>query len=398
VILSHHISLDPTEEQKIFFAKACGVARFSWNWALNEWEKQYKEGKKPNSFSLKKQFNAIKEKEFPWIFESPKDANQTPFSNLQKAYKSWWKAIKKGDKRLQKPRFKKKGVRDSFYISNSVFKTDENYIKLPLIGWVRMNESLRFDGKIMSGTISREADKWFISISVEVEDYKKQRISDNKIGIDLGLKNTIVTSDNQVFQAPKPLKKYQRLLKIRQRSLSRKKKGSKNRLKAIKRVQKTHVKIKNIRSDWQHKITTKLCRENQTICLEDLNIAGMMKSNLAKSLSDVGLGGIRRQLKYKSEIYGCDLKIIDRWYPSTKTCSNCGHKKDTIALSERVFKCDHCGFQIDRDLNAAKNILAVGLTVIDCGQKSSGFLAKENETGLDEAVNKMEANSFLLTN
>lgn len=386
MILYHRISLDPTEEQKIFFAKACGVARFTWNWALSEWEKQYKEGKKPSGFSLKKQFNAIKEKEFPWIFESPKDANQTPFSNLQKSYKNWWKAIKKGDKRGRKPKFKKKGEKDSFYLSNDQFKIDYNFVKIPLIGWIRMNEHLRFNGKIMSGTISREADKWFISIAVEMENYKKPRISDNKIGIDLGLTNTIVTSDNQVFQAPKPLKKYQRLLKIRQRSLSRKKKGSKNRLKAIKKVQKTHVKIKNIRSDWQHKITTKLCRENQTICLEDLNVAGMMRGNLAKSLSDVGLSEIRRMIKYKSEIYDNEIKIIDRWYPSTKTCSNCGHKKDTIALSERVFKCDHCGFELDRDLNAAKNILAVGLTVIDCGQKSSGFLAKENETGLDEAV------------
>lgn len=398
MILSHKIFLDPTEEQKIFFAKSCGVARFTWNWALNEWEKQYKEGKKPNGFSLKKQFNAIKEKEFPWIFESPKDANQTPFENLQKSYKKWWKSLKKGDKVVKKPKFKKKGERDSFSVSNDKLKLDENYVKLPLIGWIKTNESLRFNGKIMSGTVSREADKWFISIAVEVENYKKPRVSDNKIGIDLGLKNTIVTSDNQIFQAPKPLKKYQRLLKIRQRSLSRKKKGSKNRLKAIKKVQKTHVKIKNIRSDWQHKITTKLCRENQTICLEDLNVSGMMKGNLAKSLSDVGLGEIRRMIKYKSEIYECNFQIIDRWYPSTKTCSNCGHKKDTIALSERVFKCDHCGFQIDRDFNAAKNILAVGLTVIDCGQKSSGFLAKENETGLDEAVTKKETDLLLFTN
>jgi putative transposase len=386
LIIGHRISLDPTEEQKIFFAKACGVARFSWNWAIVEWEKQYKEGKKPSGFSLCKQFNAIKEKEFPWVYDSPKDANQTPFSDLQEAYKKWWKAIKKGDKRIRKPKFKKKGVRDSFYISNQLIKFDENYVRLPLIGWVKINESLRFNGRIISGTVSREADRWFLSINVEIENYKKPKISDNKIGIDLGLTNTIVTSDNQVFQAPKPLKKYQKLLKIRQRSLSRKKKGSKNRLKEIKKVQKAHIKIKNIRSDWQHKITTKLCRENQTICLEDLSVAGMMRGNLAKSLSDVGLGEIRRMIKYKSEIYGCDLKIIDRWYPSTKTCSNCGHKKDTIALSERVFKCDHCGFQIDRDLNAAKNILAVGLTVMDCGQKSSGYLAKENETGLGEAV------------
>jgi putative transposase len=357
LILSHKISLDPTEEQKIFFAKACGVARFSWNWAVNEWEKQYEEGKNPSGFSLNKKFNSIKEKEFPWVYESPKDASQRPFLNLQKTYNNWRISIKKGDRKAKRPKFKKKGVRDSFYISNQLIKFDENFIKLPLIGWIKMNEILRFDGKIMSGTVSREADNWFISIA-----------------------------DNQVFQAPKPLKKYQRLLKIRQRSLSRKQKGSKNRLKEIKKVQKTHVKIKKIRSDWQHKITTKLCRENQTICLEDLNIAGMMRGKLAKSLFDVGLGEIKRQLKYKSEIYDNEIKIIDRWYPSTKTCSNCGHKKDVIALSERVFRCDHCGFQIDRDLNAAKNILTVGLTVIDCGQKSSGLLAKESETGLNEAV------------
>lgn len=269
MILAHRIALDPTVEQSIALARAAGCSRFTWNWALAEWERQYKAGEKPTAMKLKLLWNKIKHDEFPWIGESPKDANQQPFTNLGKAYKRFF------DKKVHRPRFKRKGKHDSFYISNDKFSVDGLTVKLPVIGELRMAEAPRFEGKIMAGTVSREADRWFISIQVDVGDYHKDRSANGVIGIDLGLKTALVTSDGQTFDAPKPLKRGLRKLKRLSRQHSRKQKGSNNRKKSQRRLAKHHARIKAIRRDWTHKVTTKLCRENQTIALEDLNVKGM---------------------------------------------------------------------------------------------------------------------------
>jgi putative transposase len=394
MILAHKIELDPTVEQSIALARAAGCSRFTWNWALAEWDRQYKNGEKPTANKLKKLFNRIKHREFPWIGESPKDANQQPFSNLGTAFQRYFK------KKARRPRFKKKGQHDSFYISNDKFEIDGFIIRLPVIGHIRLTEELRLSGKIMSATVSRDADRWFVSIQVEVKDEIKPRTSHGIIGVDLGVKTAIVTSDGQEFEAPKPLKSKLCKLKRLQRQQARKVKGSANRKKSQLKVAKCHRKVRRIRLDWIHKITTKLCRENQTICIEDLNVNGMLKNRcLARAISDIGFGEIRRQLEYKTKLYGSRLVVIDRWEPTSKTCSNCGCKKDVLALSERMFTCDHCGFSLDRDLNAAKNILAVGLTASACGSESSG-VERKSSTKLcrDEAGTKPRGHSHVLTN
>ena len=384
MILSHRISIDPTVKQQIFFTKACGCARFAWNWALNEWNKQYKAGLKPNGNKLQKQFNSIKLKQFPWIYNSPKNANQRPFADLQKAFNLFFK------NKIGYPKFKKRGKHDSFYLSNSklVFKIiDDRHIKLPLIGSVRINEPLRFNSKIISATVSREADKWFISINVDVGELKKPRINNGQIGIDLGIKSAVVTSGGKEFFAPKPLKSNIIKLIRLSKSHSSKQKGSKNNKKSQIRLAKLHVHIKNIRKDWIHKVTTKLVRENQTICLEDLNVKGMVSNRyLSRAINDIGFSEIRRQLEYKSPIYGSKVIVINRWLPSSKTCSQCGCVKKKLLLSERVFKCNECGFELDRDLNAAINIKTAGLAGLACGPGSSGF-RDDSETKLyrDEA-------------
>ena len=393
MILAHRIALDPTVEQSIALARACGVARFTWNWALNEWSQQYKAGQKPSALRLKKQWNALKHEHFPWVGESPKDANQQPFSNLQKAFTGFFK------KRNRYPRFKKKGVHDSFYVSNDKFAVDEFSVRLPVIGSVRMREELRFAGKIMAGTVSREADRWFISIQVETEVPALPTI-DKTVGIDLGLKTAVVCSDGTSFEAPKPLKRDLKRLKHSSRRHSRKQKGSQNRKKSQRRLARQHARIKHIRQDWIHKVTTRLIRENQTVCLEDLNVKGMMQNRcLSRAISGIGWFEFRRQLEYKSTLYGRKLVVIDRFYPSTKTCSRCGTKKDSIALSERVFHCDHCGLEIDRDLNATINIHTAGLAVIHaCGQESADSCKSDCETSLAEAGTKPRAHSHVLTN
>ena len=368
MILAHKIALDPTVKQRIAFAKACGVARFTWNWALAEWVKQYKAGKKPSAFALKTQWNKTKKKKFPWVYESPKDANQQPFTNLGNAFHRFF------TKTAGHPVFKKKGERDSFYVSNDLFKVKGMVIRLPLVGEVRMTEMLRFDGKIMSATVSRQADRWLVSIAVDVGEARKPRAGNGEIGIDIGLKHALVCSDGQVFDAPKPLKENLKRLQRRSRQHSRKQKGSNNRKKSQRRLARLHARIARIRYDWQHKVTTKIARENQTVCLEDLNVKGMMANRRrSRATQDVGFAEIRRQCEYKMPLHGGRAIIISRWFPSSKKCSRCGVVKDSIALSERVFRCDRCGFEIDRDLNAARNIRTVGLTgTYACGPEGAG--------------------------
>lgn len=378
MIIAHKIELKPTIKQKIAFAKACGVSRYTYNWGLDNWNKQYKDGLKPTALKLKKQWNQEKPE---WAYDSPKDANQSPFTNLQKAFNAFFK--KKG----KHPKFKCKGVHDSFYISNDKFHVNDRYVRIPKIGSVKMKERLRFSGKITSGTVSKVSDRWFISISVDM-DYIKPRTKNDIIGIDIGIKNAITLSTGEKISGPKPLKKTTKKMATLQRKLSRKQKGSYNRFKAKCKVSRLHYRISNIRKDFLHKATTNLCRENQTIVIEDLCVKGMMANHkLARSISDIGFYEFRRQLTYKSKIYGNNLVIADRWFPSTKTCNRCGLIND-IPLSQRVYTCE-CGYVEDRDVNAALNLRTLGLRGNNaCGHDSSGLVEMPGETVVDEARTK----------
>jgi putative transposase len=345
---SHLIELDPTEYQKVFLGKACGVARYTWNWALAESEQIYKEtGKSANLNELKKRWNKEKPE---WVYESPKDANQQPFSNLKAAYGRFFKKLGKA------PVFKKKGVcRDSYYISNTVMVISEASVRLPLIGQIRLKESPRFEGKIMSGTVSRRADRWFLSVSYELPD-KVTHTPDRVIGVDLGIKDLVVTSDGVRYANPKQLKRSARRLKLANRRMSRRQKGSKNREKARKRLARTHYKVSNQRKDTIHKITTELARSASTIVIEDLNVSGMVKNhNLARAISDCGFYEFRRQLEYKAK----KVIVADRFYPSSKLCHCCGAKNAGLKLSDRSWTCS-CGVIHDRDLNAALNLRSLG--------------------------------------
>jgi putative transposase len=373
VILSHRIALDPTQEQEAYFRQACGTARFVWNWALAEWDRQYTAGEKPTAAKLKKQFNAIKYVQFPWLEGIHRDAHAQPFANLQKAFSAFFK------KTAKRPTRKKRGkCRDSFYVANDKFRITAGAAILPIVGSVRLTEELRFSGKIMSATISCEADRWFISIQVDVGDYFKPRTADNITGVDLGVKTTATLSDGQTIQSPRPLKTNLKRLKRAQRRLSRRQKGSNNRNKQRRKVAKIHARIKHIRADFLHKLTTKLCRENQTVVVEDLSVRGMLKlRTLSRSIADLGFFEFRRQLEYKSKIYGTNLILADRFFPSSKTCSSCGEIKEDLSLSDRVFYCPGCGLEADRDFNAALNLRTLGFRGIHaCGPEGSGSFSE----------------------
>lgn len=357
MIIAHKIQLDPNNKQANYFAQAAGVARLSYNWGLVEWKKQYEAGEKPNIFALDRQFNEIKRQEFPFVLNVSKCAPQRALSNLGKAFKTFFQNVKQG-KKPGFPRFKKKGIHDSFYLSNDCFMVKDKKIRIPKLGWVNMTEELRFTGKIMSATISKTAGKWFVSISVEVPDAPK--CSDNQVhssvGVDLGIKTLATLSDGTVFENPKNTQKHEKKIRRLNKSLARKVKGSSNWRKTKEKLAKAHYKIACARKDALHKLTHFLASNYSHVCIEDLNVKGMVKNHcLAKAISDCGFGEFRRQLEYKA----LHVQVVDRFFPSSKMCSNCGqiHK---MPLSERTMKCD-CGFETDRDFNASTNILTEGL-------------------------------------
>jgi len=363
----HIIRLDLTYKQTNACARACGVSRFTHNWGLAEWDRQYAAGGKPTANKLKKQFNAIKDDQFPWIGESPRDANSQPFADLGRAFSNFFASIagtRKGRK-VGRPTFRKRGINDSFYVSNDKFKVRQRgkrgVIRLPVIGDVRMMEPLRWQGKILSARVFRKADQWFIAINVETRIAKPHVHAHAIVGVDLGLKTALVpSSHSEPIDAPKPLKKALRKLARANRELHRRKKGSRNRNKSRINVAKVHQRTANVRQDWWHKRTTDLCRENQTVVIEDLAIAFMLKNRrLSRAASDVGLGMFRPMLLYKKAVYGNEVIVADRHYPSTQRCARCGHTKtgeEKIGLGVSEYVCAKCGYREDRDRNAALNL------------------------------------------
>lgn len=362
----HVIRLDPTFVIRNALARAAGVSRFTFNWGLAEWDRQYKAGEKPSAQKLKKQFNAIKGEQFPWITESPRDANSQPFADLGRAFSNFFascKGTRKGRK-ICHPTFRKRGVNDSFYVANDKFEVrrrgKRGVVRLPVIGDVRMMEPLRWQGKILSARVFRKADQWFIAINVETRVAKPHVHECVIVGVDLGLKTAVVPSHGDPLDAPKPLRKALRRLARANREIHRRKKGSKNRNKSRIKFAKKHLHVANVRKDWWHKRTTDLCRENQTNVIEDLSLEFMLRNRrLARAASDVGLGMFKPLMLYKAPIYGTEVIVADRRYPSTQRCSRCGYIKtgdETIGLGVSEYVCEKCGYREDRDRNAAFNL------------------------------------------
>ena len=376
VIRGQIIELNPNNKQATYFKKACGVARFAYNWALAEWQKQYQEDKAyresceqsglainedqlniPSEGKLRKQLNAIKREQFPFMMEVTKCAPQIAIKQLGDAYKHFFKGESKY------PQFRKKGKNDRFSLSNDLFKlknkNNQHFIQIPKLGGVRMKEGLRFTGKIMSATISTRGEKWFVSINIELsEAIQPLPKTQQSVGLDLGITHLVTLSDGTKIQAPKPLKNYLKKLRRLNKSLSRKQKGSNNRAKAKAKLSRLYYRISNIRKDFLHKLTTKLIRKFDVICLEDLNVKGMIKNRrLSRAIHDLGFYELKRQLFYKANQFGKTVKSVERFFPSSKTCSCCGFKLEKLSLSVRKWTCEKCGAEHDRDINASINIL-----------------------------------------
>jgi putative transposase len=375
MIRSHVIKLDPTCKQEAFFRRCVGTSRFAFNWALEQWRTRFAAGEKPSEWQLRVDLNSVKGTAFPWMLEVPKTVVQQAIKNLGTAYQNFFASLKgkrKGPK-MAPPNFKSKHKsKQSARLDNGpgTFSFDGKRVKLPKIGWVKTYEALRFEGKPLSATVSFVGGRWWLSVQVELPDVPKAESNKPAVGIDLGLKTALVLSDGRTFEAPKPLRASIERLKRLGRLVSRKVKGSQNRKKAAQRLGRQHWKVAQIRKDWQHKTTTAITKRYGLVGLEDLNVRGMMANHcLARAISDIGWAEIRRQLEYKAE----KVVVINRWLPTSKVCSACGCVKDDLALSERVFRCDHCGTEIDRDLNAAINIRTASCAETNaCGDGSSG--------------------------
>lgn len=378
MLIAHKIALDLNNVQATYFARAAGTARFAYNWALAEWQRQYEARKAdaslplPSQVALRRQLNGIKGEQFPWMFEVTKNAPQMAIIQLGAAFKNFFAG------RAKYPRFRKKGLHDRFSLSNDQFSVDGSRIRIPHLGWVRMRETLRFTGKILSATVSRVADKWFVSISVDTQDDSHLPKAENQgvVGVDLGVWALATLSTGESIAGPKAHKALLCRLQRLSRSLTRKAKGSENRTKAKVKLSRLHARIGNIRQNALHQITTDLTRRFHTIGIEDLNVRGMVKNRcLARAVSDMGFFEFRRQLEYKASMRGSVVMLADRFFASSKTCSGCGHKLEILPLSVREWICPECRSVHDRDVNAAINLknLAVSSTVSACGEEGSGL-------------------------
>lgn len=354
MMLAHKIRLYPNTTQEEYFRKACGTARFVYNQALAEWNTRYAAGEKPKAAELKKEFNARKYEDHPWLKEVHRDAYSQPFADLDKAFKNFFKGVAKH------PTFKKKGrSKESFYVASDKFSMVGHTVRLPKIGKIKTAEELRFTGDIKSARVSCTAGLWFISVQVDcTKSPAKSKTAEIPIGIDLGIKTTATCTDGSVYRSPKAHKRRLKRLRRLSRSLAKKRKGSNNRIKAVRKLSREHLKVSNIRADFIHKMTTEIVSKSQAIVLEDLAVGNMLKNRkLARALADESFAEIRRQFSYKCQLYKVPLLVTDRYFPSSKLCHRCGWKNMDLKLSDRTFKCPECGLQMDRDLNASFNLL-----------------------------------------
>ena len=379
------VALDPTPRQESLLLSHAGAARFAFNAGLAHVKEQLEAralaktagvpddelpGIDWNLYSLRRWWNIQKATLAPWWAENSKEAYSSGLDGLARALRSWSDSRrgKRKGKPAGFPQFKSRArARAAWAYTTGAFGVaDQVGVKLPRIGRVHTHEQIEARigaGRIMRATVSRSAGRWFVVFTVERMDAVVVAPKGAPIGVDLGVKTLAVISDGRVFANPKYLAAAQRRLTVAGQTYARTKRGSAGRRHAADRLAKLHARVGYLREDALHKLTTSLARAHSTIVIEDLNVAGMVKNHsLARVISDASFGEFRRQLTYKSAKFGSALVVADRWMPSSKTCSSCGTVKAKLSLGERIFRCEKCDLILDRDVNAARNLVQLVTT------------------------------------
>ena len=393
MIISHRIQLLPNNMQKTYFRKAIGCARLAYNWGLAEWQRRYKEGERDISgLTLQKAFYAIKKEQFPFTYEVTKYATAHAFDDLQHSFDRFFAHYAQ----YPKPHKKKDGKGSFYYCVNKnttllssfnpqakyldgkAYNTNgkHQYLNVPKLGYVKMTQKMRFNGRVVGVRIIQSGEKYYASFNVEIteEEYRRTHPHVNgnlqgAVGIDMGLKEAMTLSDCIAVKNPRFLKNNQRRISKINRQLSKRQhaknkqerlkgvKKSNNYIKLSKRLAKTRRHVTNIRHDFTQKLTTILTTSYAALVIEDLELEDMFKNKeLAYSVSELMLGTIRLQIERKAEKNGVKIILADRFFASSKTCSKCGYKNGNLSLQDRTFVCPHCGNVINRDLNASFNL------------------------------------------
>ena len=382
----------PNKEQEILLAKTFGCVRVVWNHNVeifNKYDADLTEQEKPlTSTELRKKFEWMNE-----VSAAAVQQKEMDFKTFKKNYFS-----KNRKKKIGRPSFKNRDSHQSFRLPNQKFTLNSHSIRLEKIGKVKlvMDRDVPAGCKFMSVTVSKnKCGQFFASVLVETEIIKKEKTG-KSIGLDIGIKTFLSGSDGSTVENPKFFRESQAKLAKAQKNLSRKKKGSVRRKKAKLKVARIHNDVANQRKDFIHKETTKLINEFDFIGIEDLNVAGMVKNHcLAKSISDASFSEFYRVLNYKAAWHDKEVVKVNRFYPSSKTCSCCGWKDDDLTLSDRLFKCKACGLEIDRDLNASANILEEALRVNSAIRTQSEQKTFTVSPSKQPALKRLENHSFL---
>jgi putative transposase len=393
----YRTELDLNNKQKTRCLQHAGAARLAYNWGLSRKRAAYNAGQKiPTAIDLHRELNKLKKTELSWLYSVSKCAPQEALRHADKAYDNFFRKVKlkkqgKHKGKLGFPKFKSRYKAIGSCHFTGIIHVYEDAIQLPRLGRLRLKERGYLpvsDVHILSATVSEQAGRWYVSIQVEEEQRQQPTRATVAIGVDFGVHTLATCSDGTTFANPHSFKQKLKKLKRLQRTLLRKHIGSRNRDKVRRRLAQLYARVANVRRDAIHKLTTSLCRNYAWVAIENLQVSGMLQNHhLAQAIADTSLGEIRRQLTYKAEKFGTRLAVIDRFYPSSKTCSTCQFVLAELSLSMRSWACPNCHTRHERDLNAAKNILAVSSTDRRnaCGAESSGPLNLGSETGRVEA-------------
>jgi putative transposase len=374
VTLAYKFALDLNDRQATACVRHAGLSRKAWNWALATRNEHYRNVVLPASkrgekirplscYDLQKAWTAQKP---AWAYLLSAWAAISAIEDVDRAFKNFLEARKAG-RRAGLPRFKANGkCRDSFRLRGSIH-VEKHRVKLPVLGWLRIKGSAsRFHAdKILFATVSRDADRWFVSITVEQERPEPIAPTGEPVGLDLGIAHFLTLSDGTIIDAPKPLQAALRKLRRQQKAIARSQRNSNSRKRKAARLARTHARVKAIRRDFLHRTSYKIATTYVAIGVERLDVKNMMRNRrLSRAISDMGWGEFLRQLAYKTQWYGSTLVVADRFFPSTKICSGCVVVVD-LPLSQRTYTCAACGLVLDRDLNAARNLRPMAVTPTD---------------------------------